>query len=95
MRSGSNDYFPLFEYFLPFTVIDNNMKQKSRIPVQPLRSGQIWQMGDSNLHIELVGKTLVHYKLHKGATKRTPISLSGKDAVEKYLKKNKAILVQE
>ena len=52
-------------------------------------------MEDSNLHIELVGKTLVHYKLHKGATKRTPISLSGKEVVEKYLKKNKAILVQE
>ena len=51
-------------------------------------------MQDSNLQIELVGKRLVHYKLYKGKTKRTPISLSGKEAVEKFLKVNKAILIQ-
>ena len=70
------------------------MKQKSRIPLKPLQSGQIWQMEDSNLHIELVGKRLVHYKLFRGNTKRTAISLSGIGAVEEYLKENKAILVQ-
>ena len=69
------------------------MKKMSRIPLRPLQSGQIWQMEDSNLQIELVGKRLVHYKLYKGKTKRTPISLSGKDVVEKFLKENKAILV--
>ena len=50
-------------------------------------------MEDANLQIELVGKRLVHYKLFKGNTKRTPISLSGKEVVEKYLKDNKAYLV--
>ena len=70
------------------------MKRNTRVPLKPLETGQIWQMQDSNLQIELVGKRLVHYKLYKGKTKRTPISLSGKEAVEKFLKENKATLIQ-
>ena len=50
-------------------------------------------MKDANLHVEGVGKRLVHYKLFKGDAKRAPISLSGKEAVEKYLETNKAVLV--
>lgn len=70
-------------------------QQKTRVPLKPLQNGQIWQMEDSNLQIDLVGKHLVHYKLHKGKTKRTPTSLSGILEIEKFLKQNKAILVQE
>ena len=77
-----------------FVVMKNTM-QKSRVPLQPFQSGQIWQMEDSNLQIGLVGKTLVHYKHYKGQTKRSPVSLSGKAVLEKFLKVNKAILVQE
>lgn len=51
-------------------------------------------MEDSHLHIELVGKHLVHYKLIKGGAKRTPLSLSNKKSVEKYLKDNQAVLMQ-
>jgi hypothetical protein len=51
-------------------------------------------MEDSHLHIDLVGKHLVHYKLIKHEAKRTPMSLSNIKAVEKYLKDNKAVLVQ-
>ena len=69
------------------------MSQKSRIPAKELASGQIWRMLDSQLEIGLVGKHLVHYKLIKGDTKRTPTSLSGKKAVETYLRENKAKLV--
>jgi hypothetical protein len=68
--------------------------QKSRIPANLLETGQVWRMDDSRLHIELVGKRLVHYKLIKGEAKRTPLSLSNKKNVEKYLKDNKAVLVQ-
>ena len=50
-------------------------------------------MVDSQLEVGLVGKHLVHYKLIKGETKRTPTSLSGKKAVETYLRQNKAVLV--
>jgi len=70
------------------------LKSKSRIPLKPLESGQVWRMGDSNLHVELVGKRLVHYKLIKVNTKRTPTSLSVITVVEKYLKENKAVLVR-
>lgn len=52
-------------------------------------------MQDSNLQIQLVGKRLVHYKHYKGETKRVSISLSGKEELEKYLRQNKGILVQE
>ena len=76
--------------FTPEMVI----KQKRRVPLKPLQTGQVWQMEDSHLQVDLVGKHLVHYKLVKREAKRTPTSLSNIKAVEKYLKDNKAVLVQ-
>ena len=70
------------------------MNQKLRIPQKPLQTGQVWQMEESQLHVDLVGKHLVHYKLIKHEAKRTPMSLSNIKAVEKYLKENKAVLVE-
>ena len=58
-----------------------------------LENGQKWRMKDANLHVEVVGKMLVHYKLFKGDAKRAPTSLSGKEVVERYLERNNAILV--
>lgn len=73
------------------------MNQKACVvkPAFALRSGQVWELQDSNLLIGLIGKTLVHYKHYKGKTKRAPISLTGIKVLEEYLKENKAILVQE
>ena len=62
--------------------------------MQPFQSGQIWQLEDSNLQIGLVGKTLVHYKHYKGEMKRSPVSLLNKDALERFLQDNQAVLVQ-
>jgi hypothetical protein len=70
------------------------MNPKSRIPLKPLETGQVWRMENSHLHVDLVGKHLVHYKLIKHEAKRTPMSISNKQAVQKYLKGNKAVLVQ-
>jgi hypothetical protein len=70
------------------------MNQKSRIPLKLLETGQVWRMEDSHLDINRVGKYLVHYKLIKQEAKRTPMSLSSIKDVEKYLKDNKAVLVQ-
>jgi hypothetical protein len=70
------------------------MKHKNRI-LKPLQSGQIWKMVDANLHIEEVGKLLVHYKLFRGDAKRARTSLSGKEVVEKYLEKNRAVLTRK
>ena len=52
-------------------------------------------MEDANLRIDLIGKTLVHYKLFKGGVQRAPVSLTGKAALEKFLKANSAVLVEE
>ena len=70
------------------------MKHKSQFTLKPLQTGQVWQMEDANLHIGVVGKRLVHYKLFRGQTMRAPISLSGIGVLEKYLKQSKAVLVQ-
>ena len=70
------------------------MNQQSRIPLKLLETGQVWRMEDSHLDIDLVGRYLVHYKLIKHEAKRTPMSLSSIKAVEKYLKANKAVLLQ-
>lgn len=68
------------------------MKQTNVTPLKALQNGQIWQIDDTNLRIELVGKRLVHYRHYKGQLKRVPISLSGIDKLEKYLNENKAVL---
>ena len=52
-------------------------------------------MGDANLEIGLVGKRLVHYKHYKAKAKRPPTQLSGKAALEKFLQKQRAILLPE
>jgi hypothetical protein len=62
--------------------------------LHPLQNGQVWRMPDVALHVEGVGKRLVQYKLYKDGAKRAPVSLSGIGAVEQYLKRNKAVLVE-
>jgi hypothetical protein len=68
--------------------------KKTRTLIPALETGQIWQIEDSNVHIGVVGKRLVHYKMFKGQTKRAPISLSGKEVLEKYLRQSKAVLLR-
>ncbi len=70
------------------------IKQKSRAPLPAFETGQIWQMENSNVHIGLIGKTLVHYKHYKGDVPRAPVSLAGKSVLEKYLIEKEAVLVQ-
>jgi len=71
----------------------NNLR-KNRVILQPFESGQVWQMEGSQLEIGLIGKTLVHYKHYKGEMKRSPVSLLNKDALERFLQDNQAVLVQ-
>ena len=42
-----------------------------------------------------MGKFLVHYELAKPDAVRIKTAISGRSVVEKYLKKNKAVLVRE
>ncbi len=69
--------------------------RKNRLLLEPFQTGQVWQMEDSNLHIGLIGKTLVHFKHYKGQMKRSPVSLLNKDALVKFLRDNRAVLVRD
>ena len=69
-------------------------KAPRRLAVQPLEAGQIWEVAGMNLQVNLVGKLLVHYKLAKPGAVRIPNLVNGRATIEKYLKKNKAVLIK-
>jgi hypothetical protein len=69
-------------------------KPKRRARQQPLEEGQVWRMAEANLQVGMIGKLLVHYKLAKPNAVRIPNSVGGKTTIEKFLKKNKAVLVK-
>lgn len=69
-------------------------KPARRVRKRPLEAGQVWRMAEANLRVEMVGKLLVHYKLAKPNAVRIPNSIGGKTTIEKFLKKNKAVLVR-
>ncbi len=79
----------------PLKPSPRNGKPAPRARPQPLETGQIWQMADLNLEVGLVGKLLVHYKLAKPDAVRRANSVGGLATVEKYLKKNKAVLIRK
>ena len=71
------------------------VKPAPRARLQPLETGQVWRMAELNLQVGMVGKLLVHYKLAKPDAVRIPNSVSAKATVEKFLKKNKAVLLRK
>ena len=71
-----------------------NSNVGTRIPQPPLADGQVWRMAELNLQVGMVGKLLVHYKLAKPNAVRIPNLVGSISTVEKYLKKNKAILAE-
>jgi hypothetical protein len=68
---------------------------KRLITPKPFQSGQVWKLPDSSVQIRLVGKLLVHYKHYKTKQPRVQTSLTSKVNLEKFLRENRAILVQE
>lgn len=64
-------------------------------PLEPFRKGQVWRIGDINLAVTLVGKTLVHYKRYKTKRHGNQTALSSKPDLERYLRTNNAELVSE
>jgi hypothetical protein len=66
--------------------------QRKRLP--PLETGQVWRVTGLNFTVGLIGKWLVHYKLAKPNAVRISNSVGGRTTIEKYLKKNKAVLVK-
>jgi len=63
-----------------------------RLRQEPLADGQVWNMDESRMQVTQVGKLLVHYKLGKPNAVRVPNSISSIATIQKYLKKNKAVL---
>ena len=61
-----------------------------------LAKGQVWKTGDAYLQIMDRGKRLISYKMMKEPGKRAVrTQMSAIAAVEAYLKKNEAELVEE
>jgi hypothetical protein len=69
-------------------------KPTRRPPLKPLADGQIWHLGELILKIEMVGKLLVHYKIAKPKAVRISTSIAGISTLLKFMKKNKAVLVE-
>ena len=69
------------------------MTRPARIALKPLADGQVWQLGEANLRVQMVGKLLVHYKLAKPNAVRTPTSIAGISSLMKFMKKSKAVLI--
>ena len=70
-------------------------KSTPRAGLQPLADGQIWRMAETSLQVDMVGKLLVHYKLGKHNAVRISNSIGSKTDIEKFLKKNKAVLLKK
>ena len=69
-------------------------KPKRSILRKPLETGQVWRLGEANLRVQMVGKLLVHYKLGMPKAVRVPTNITGISTLEKYMKKNKASLIE-
>ena len=72
-------------------IVDKLLRRSS---LKPLENGQLWRVGEGNLKVTLVGKLLVHYKFGKPDAIRIPSSIASIATLEKYMKKNKAVLLQ-
>jgi hypothetical protein len=69
-------------------------KPARRIRSQPLETGQVWRVTGLNFEVGLIGKWLVHYKVSRPNAVRIPNRVGGRTTIEKYLKKNKAVLIK-
>jgi len=69
--------------------------QTERKPLAPFQKGQVWRIGDLNLAVTSVGKTLVHYKRYKTQQKGIQTTLTSKPDLERYLVSSNAVLVSE
>jgi hypothetical protein len=82
----------------PLLPQSEDMMKEIRFPQDPLlpfQAGNVWQVADASVHINMVGKTLVHYKHYRGKSRGVPTSLASKPELQKYLTDNKAILAKQ
>jgi hypothetical protein len=59
----------------------------------PFQKGQVWRIGEVNLAITSVGKSLVHYKRYRTQPRGVQTTLSSKPALQHYLMSLRAVLI--
>ena len=61
----------------------------------PFQKGQVWRIGELNLAVTSVGKTLVHHKRYTVHPRGVQITLTSESDLQKYLMSGKAVLIAE
>jgi hypothetical protein len=61
----------------------------------PFQKGQVWKIGELNVAVTSVGKTLVHHKKYKRQPRGIQTTMTSKSDLQKYLLSNNAVLVAE
>jgi hypothetical protein len=68
------------------------LRQQSKLP---LAKGQVWNTGAAQIEIMALNNRFIHYKVTKRlGLKHVSSQISGIEAMEGYLKANRACLVQ-
>jgi hypothetical protein len=67
----------------------------TRKSLEPFRKGQVWRIGDLNLAVTSVGKTLVHHKKYKTQPRGVQTTITSKSELQRYLLNGNATLVAE
>ncbi len=62
---------------------------------ESFQKGQVWKIGDLNLAVTAVGKTLVHHKRYTIHPRGIQTTLTSKTDLRKYLLSRNAVLVAE
>jgi hypothetical protein len=62
---------------------------------KPFEKGQVWRIGELNLAVISVGKTLVHHKRYTTQPRGVQITMTSKSDLQKYLLNGNAVLVAE
>ena len=68
-------------------------KPTAKLRFEPIAAGQIWRVEEMNLQVTKVGPLMVQYKLAKPDALKASNQIQSKVEVEKYLKKNKGVLL--
>jgi hypothetical protein len=61
----------------------------------PFQKGQVWKIGDMNLAVIMVGKTLVHHRRYTNHPRGVQTTMTSKADLQKYLMNGNAVLIAE
>ena len=73
--------------------VKKRLAAAARTTIGPFQKGQVWRIGDVNLAVTSVGKSLVHYKRYRTQPRGVQTTLSSKPVLQKYLTSVRAVLI--